>query len=152
MMMIHNHSNNNGSPAMQMNAEASPEQVKARLNTYIYEYFLKLGHFDIARSLLREDKFEIKTKPPIKQSPGRRKDGEVNGVDGDGMEMDIKDDIPDDLPRPFYMQENAPGSGFLLDWFSIFSDLFSAYQNKIPGGNTTEVGRYLLHHQVRRQV
>lgn len=145
---------NNGSPAMQVNSSTSPEQVKAQLNTYIYEYFLKLGHFDIARSLLREEKFEIRTKPPVKQSPGRRKDAEVNGVDGDTMDTDAKDDIPDDLPRPMHLADaSTPGIGFLFEWFSIFTDLFTAHQRSSkmqggPGGNIGTAAQYLVQHQV----
>ncbi|KAK5252271.1 hypothetical protein LTS03_004852 [Exophiala xenobiotica] len=143
---------NNGSPAMQVNTSPSPDQVKAQLNTYIYEYFLKLGLYDHARRLVNEDKFEIRTKPAVKQSPGRRKDGEVNGVDADAMDTDIRDDIPDDLPRPMHAAENTPGIGFLFEWFSIFSDLFTAHQrsSKMQGGQTVNMGpaaQYLLQHQ-----
>ncbi len=145
---------NNGSPAMQVNTSPSPDQVKAQLNTYIYEYFLKLGLYDHARRLVNEDKFEIRTKPAVKQSPGRRKDGEVNGVDADAMDTDVRDDIPDDLPRPMHAAENTPGIGFLFEWFSIFSDLFTAHQrsSKMQGGQSANMGpaaQYLMQHQVR---
>ncbi|KIX06439.1 uncharacterized protein Z518_04415 [Rhinocladiella mackenziei CBS 650.93] len=149
MMMM----NNNGSPAMQVNSSSSPEQVKVQLNTYIYEYLLKLGHYDIARSLLREEKFELRVKPSVKQSPGRRKDAEVNGVDGDAMDADVKDDIPDDLPRPVHVGDaSTPGIGFLYEWFSIFSDLFTAHQrsSKMQGsqaGNMGPAAQYLMQHQ-----
>jgi len=153
MMMM-----NNGSPAMQANTGSmSPEQLKAHLNTYIYEYFLKQGHYDIARSLLREDKFEIRTKPPVKQSPGRRKDAEVNGVDVDAMDTDVKDDIPDDLPRPFTAESSTAGGSFLYDWFCIFSDLFAAHSRSskmqgAQGGSMGTAAQYLLQHHVRRLV
>ncbi|ETI28591.1 hypothetical protein G647_01041 [Cladophialophora carrionii CBS 160.54] len=143
---------NNGSPATQVNVGNSPEQVKAQLNTYIYEYFLKLGHYDIARSLLREKEFELRTKPPVKQSPGRRKDAEVNGVEGDAMDTDPKDDIPDDLPRPMHVGDaSTPGVGFLFEWFSIFSDLFTAHRSSKmqggQGGNMGTAAQYLMQHQ-----
>ncbi|EXJ70304.1 uncharacterized protein A1O5_06372 [Cladophialophora psammophila CBS 110553] len=143
---------NNGSPATQVNMSSSPEQLKAQLNTYIYEYFLKLGHYDLARSLLREEKFEVRTKPPVKQSPGRRKDVEVNGVDGDAMDTDVKDDIPEDLPRPMHVTDaNTPGIGFLFEWFSIFSDLFTAHRSSKmqggQGGNMGPAAQYLIQHQ-----
>ena len=150
---------NNGSPATQpTSGSMSPEQLRAHLNTYIYEYFLKLGHYDIARSLLREDKFEIRTKPPVKQSPGRRKDTEVNGVDADAMDTDVKDDIPDDLPRPFTGEAaSTPGIGFLYEWFSIFSDLYTAHSrsSKLQSGQPGNMGpaaQYLLQHHVRHLV
>ncbi|KAL6244659.1 hypothetical protein RBB50_008187 [Rhinocladiella similis] len=148
---------NNGSPAMQVNTSPSPDQVKAQLNTYIYEYFLKLGLYDHARRLVSEDKFEIRTKPAVKQSPGRRKDGEVNGVDADAMDTEIKDDIPDDLPRPMHAAENTPGIGFLFEWFSIFSDLFTAHQrsSKMQGGQGANMGaaaQYLMQHQSMQRM
>ena len=142
---------NTGSPAMQVNNPGlSPEAIKAQLNTYIYEYFLKLGHFDIARSLLSEKGFEIRTKAPVKPSPGRRKENEVNGVDADSMDTDAKDEIPDDLPRPSHAGDaNTSGSGFLYEWFSIFSDLFAAHQKKGgQGGNMGAAAQYLMQHQV----
>ncbi|KIW15487.1 hypothetical protein PV08_05533 [Exophiala spinifera] len=148
---------NNGSPAMQVNTSPSPDQVKAQLNTYIYEYFLKLGLYDHARRLVSEDKFEIRTKPAVKQSPGRRKDAEVNGVDSDAMDTDVKDDIPDDLPRPMHAAENTPGIGFLFEWFSIFSDLFTAHQrsSKMQGGQGANMGaaaQYLMQHQSMQRM
>lgn len=145
---------NSGSPAMPgnngSNSGMPPEHVKSQLNTYIYEYFLKLGHYDIARSILNDKNLTIHTRPPVKQSPGRRKDGEVNGVDADAMDTDLKDDIPDDLPRPGHLGETStPGVGFLFEWFSIFSDLFSAHRGgKGPGGSMGPAAQYLMQHQV----
>lgn len=121
------------------------EKTRVQLNTYIYEYFLKIGLHDVARALhQQQDKFKIMTKP--KQSPGRRKDGEANGVEPDAMDVD-KFDIPDDLPLPdtaIHLQ----GDGFLVDWFSIFSDLFVASRitNKNSMGPSQQ---YLMHAQVR---
>ena len=151
---------NSGSPAMQANSNPTGmpiEHVKSQLNTYIYEYFLKLGQYDIARSILNEKGLEVRTKAPVKQSPGRRKDAEVNGIDGDAMDTDLKDDIPDDLPRPVHAGENnsAPGIVFLFEWFSIFSDLFAASQRPknhpgAPGANMGPAAQYLIQHQVCR--
>jgi hypothetical protein len=150
MMMM-----NNGSPATQVNNVGnSPDQIKAQLNTYIYEYFLKLGMYKVAKDLLREEKFEIRVKPPVKQSPGRRKDAEVNGVDGDAMDTDMKDELPADIPLPMHVGEfNTPGIGFLFEWFSIFSDLFTAHRsNKMQGGQAPggmgTAAQYLMQHQV----
>merc|ERR1712000_122462 len=117
----------------------------------------KLGLYDHARRLVNEDKFEIRTKPAVKQSPGRRKDGEVNGVDADAMDTDVRDDIPDDLPRPMHAAENTPGIGFLFEWFSIFSDLFTAHQrsSKMQGGQSANMGpaaQYLMQHQNMQRI
>ena len=140
MMMM-----NSGGPGTPPN-DKSMEAQRAHLNTYIYEYFLKLGKFEVARMLVKDNSFEIRMKPSVKQSPGRRKDAEVNGVDGDRLdvEVDMKDELPDDLPRP-HLPNEGQGQGFLLDWFCIFSDLFSAQRNK---GDMTPARQYLVQTQV----
>ena len=131
MMMM-----NNGTPATPSNSE-SMDSMKQRLNTYIYDYFLNFGYHDHARALYRDDKFDISIKQTMKSSPGgRRKDGEINGVDENAMDTDSKDDlvIPDDLPRP-HIPNECPGSAFLFDWFCLFQDIFraSAQRAKRPG-------------------
>jgi hypothetical protein len=132
MMMM-----NNGAPATPSNSD-SIDIMKQRLNTYIYDYFLNFGYHEHARALARDDKFDISTKQPMKSSPGgRRKDGDINGVDENAMDTDSKDDltlIPDDLPRP-HVPNECPGSAFLFDWFCLFNDIFraSAQRAKKPG-------------------
>ena len=123
---------NNGGPGTPSNANSTDTQ-RTHLNTCIYDYFLKLGMYDFARMLLKDSKFDIKLLPTgTKPSPGRRKDGEMNGVDGDVMDMDgdIKNDLPDDLPLPHLPAHHGAGQGFLIDWFCVFSDLFSAQRNR----------------------
>ena len=141
MMMM-----NSGSPANQMNiSSAQAEQLKLQLNTYIYEYLLKIGMYDVARQLNQQsDKFKIRLGP--KPSPGQRKNGEVNGLDGDAMDMDM-DKIPDDIPRPECPQSDPHGFGFLFEWFGIFSDILQAArpQNK---GNMGAAAQYLNYTQV----
>lgn len=147
MMMM-----NNGSPANPTNMN-NVDGIKTNLNTYIYEYMLKTGCFEVARALHKDEKFEIRTL--TKQSPNRRRDGEVNGESGDAMDLDLKDDIPDDLPRPQTM-DSGPGNGFLFEWFSIFSDLFQAHRNQSKMGNgqmaNNPATQYLIHHQVSLTV
>lgn len=125
---------NNGAPATPSNSE-SIDMMKQRLNTYIYDYFLNFGYHNHARALALDDKFDI-LKQPMKSSPGgRRKEGEINGVDENAMDTDSKDDltlIPDDLPRPQVPNE-CPGSAFLFDWFCLFNDIFRASRAKKPG-------------------
>lgn len=136
---------NNGSPAVSA-GNNTQDNLRLSLNTYIYEYLLKHGHYDIARTMANDGRFEMKTGP--KQSPGRRKDVEING-DGD-MDMDGKDDIPDDIPRPATW-ESGQGNGFLFEWYSIFQDLFLAHRmngNKMNGANMNPAAQYLLQHQV----
>lgn len=66
----------------------------------------------------------------------------MNGDSGD-MDQEEKDDIPDDLPRTTSWDS---GTGFLLEWFSIFYDLFSAQRK--PNLNPA-AQQYLTNHQVR---
>jgi hypothetical protein len=132
MMMM-----NNGAPATPSNSE-SLDDMKRRLNTYIYDYFLNFGYHNHARSLVEDTKFDISLRQAMKSSPGgRRKDGEINGVDENAMDTDTKEEglvIPDDLPRPQVPNE-CPGSAFLFDWFCLFHDIFraSAQRAKRPG-------------------
>ncbi|KAK5950554.1 hypothetical protein OHC33_008497 [Knufia fluminis] len=145
MMMM-----NNGSPAVNAGMNSS-DPMRMSLNTYIYDYLLKNGHFEIARSITRDDKFEFQQGP--KTSPGRRKDGEINGDGGDGMDMDQKDDVPDELPRPRGW-EGSQGNGFLFEWFSIFSDLFAAHRGggKQNGSVNPAAAQYLLHEKNNQRL
>ena len=137
---------NSGSPANQA-LNPNPEQhIKMQLNTYIYEYFIRLGHYEIARALRDEAKFEIRTKPGVKQSPGRRKDGDVNGIDTDAMDMEMKSDVPDDLLPPALGDPNIASNGFLFEWFSIFSDLYGAHRR--TGNANPAAQQYLLQQHV----
>jgi hypothetical protein len=137
MMMI-----NDGSPAM-MNG--SSDQTRNLLNTYIYEYFLKIGMHDVARTLSQQqDKFKINIAQ--KPSPGQRKGG-MDG-DADPMDVDNKLDIPDDLPKPS-CPNSSPGTAFLLEWFGIFYDIFQASARK---GSAGPAQQYLIHAQVSVQA
>jgi len=141
MMMM-----NNGSPAVSA-GNNTHDSLRLSLNTYIYEYLLKHGHYDIVRTMVSDGRFELKTGP--KQSPGRRKDGELNG-DGESMDMDGKDDIPDDIPRPSTWEPGS-GNGFLFEWYSIFQDLFFAHRmnaQKLSSATLAPAAQYLLQHQV----
>ena len=96
---------------------------EGRLNTYIYDYFVKNQRNDCARAMLNCDM-------PISTAP-RRRDGDMNG----SMHTDSKDDleskIPDDLPLAA-VPTDPQGASFLLEWFGLFWDVFSAHQRKAP--------------------
>jgi hypothetical protein len=135
-------------------AAARQQQVndnqRAILNTYIYEYFIRYGMFDCARSLLASDQ-QVNVH---KDGPGRRRDenGNVtNGVD-DPMETDSKDDLdgklPDDLPPPKLPMPTSDTS-FLYEWFCLFWDIYNAQRAK--GGNGT-VNQYVLHTQQQSRM
>lgn len=143
MMMM-----NNGAPATPPNSNTQDE-MKVRLNTYIYDYFLNFGYHDLARALWRDEKFSINV---VKQSPGDRKDGGVNGVDENSMDTDSKDDliIPDDLPKPQVPPDSScAGSAFLFDWFCLFNDVFKAQRSRKPNQrDVTSAHTYLEQTQV----
>ena len=123
---------NNGSNGGMARADADLEgaqayEMKQKLNTYIYDYFLKNDLYECARAI-------IQSQIPIllnntKISPGRRRDGDMNGVDDSAMDTDSKDDLdskrPEDLPLPRLSSE-VPDNSFLLDWFQLFWDIFLA--------------------------
>ncbi|KAJ9353267.1 hypothetical protein DTO280E4_7456 [Paecilomyces variotii] len=123
------------------------ETMINHLNTYIYDYFLKRGYHDCARALVQDESIKLNTEGPTKTSPGHRRDGDANGVDGDTMMGDSKDGekikIPDDLPRP-NLPSDSQQSSFLLDWFSLFWDIFWAQRKR---GNSNDAKQYLQHTQ-----
>jgi hypothetical protein len=111
---------------------------RSQLNTYIYEYFLRNGMFDCARSLLNSDQ-PLNT---MKDSPGRRNEGE-DGADGDSKD-DIESKRPDDLPSPNVPRE-CQESCFLYEWWCLFWDMFNAQRGK---GDGRAVHSYVNHTQV----
>ncbi|RMZ88164.1 hypothetical protein DV736_g4607, partial [Chaetothyriales sp. CBS 134916] len=129
---------NNGSPAMAQHMESSPEHIKELLNTYVYEYLVKSGLSDVARILAqKQDIFKMRIE---KGSPNNRKGGEANGVDTDGMDMDMKNEFPDDLPRPHIDRAITGPNGFLFEWFSTFHDLYRGSQLRAKMGGAVGPG------------
>ena len=139
---------NNGSAAPRGDGTMNniSEAMVNNLNTHIYDYFLKRGYFECARALVRDESIKLNTD--VKASPSQRRDGDMNGVEGDAMMTDGKDgdklNIPDDLPRPNLASESQQSS-FLLDWFSLFWDFFWAQRKR---GNSNDAKQYLAHTQV----
>lgn len=138
-------SNGSTLPRNDANVNNGPENMVHCLNTYIYDYFLKRGYNDCARALVQDESIKLNTEPVTKTSPSQRRDVEMNGVDAD---TDAKDPdkmkLPDDLPRPNLPSESMQSS-FLLDWFSLFWDVFWAQHKK---GNSNDVRQYVQHTQV----
>ncbi|KAL8760059.1 MAG: hypothetical protein Q9199_000293 [Rusavskia elegans] len=114
----------NGATPRLGNEEEEPD-YEARLNTYIYDYFVKNQRYDCAKAMLKGDM-------PLRTVPKRR-DGDVNGAGN--MHTDSKDDleskIPDDLPLAG-VPTDPQGASFLLEWFGLFWDVFFAHQRKAP--------------------
>ena len=118
-------------------------QQRARLNTYIYEYFIMNEMYECARAL-------IKSNQPInlmKDSPGQQRDANGNPVDGAGPDdmEDSKEGIdmkrPDDLPAPNLPRESSQ-SCFLFEWWSLFWDMFNAQRGKSESANAQRYANY----------
>jgi len=136
---------NSGSAANVRQSMPVNDSQRSQLNTYIYEYFLKNGMYECARSLLNSGQ----SMNVIKDSPGRRRDDSGNsmgnGAGDEGIDGDSKDDLdskrPDDLPEPNLPKE-CPESCFLYEWWCLFWDMFNAQRGK---GDTRNVQQYFAH-------
>lgn len=126
--------------------------MKTRFNTHIYDYLLKNGYYDCARALMATDGVQLNTAPRTKTSPGRRRDGDMNGVDENSMDMDSKDDIssqyPEDLPRPNIGGGGPNGSAFIYDWYCLFWDIFAAQRSRKSGPELGPAPAYIQQTQV----
>ncbi|KAH6962286.1 hypothetical protein BKA56DRAFT_499235 [Ilyonectria sp. MPI-CAGE-AT-0026] len=121
------------------------------LNTYIYEYFIRYGMYDCARSLLSSDQ-QVNV---LKEGANRRRDENgnvINGAGDDPMDTDSKDDIdaklPDGLPPP-KLPMPASDTSFLYEWFCLFWDIYNAQRAKGGNGN---VNQYVAHTQQQSRM
>ena len=143
-MPVMNHATN-GIASRSGTDQDRDNDYEAKMNTYIYDYFLKHQQYECARALLSS---ELKVNyVHSKSSPGRNRD--MNGVDENAMDADSKDGInskkPEDLPNPDIVGLN-PNTSFLLEWFSLFWDMFLA-QRKAPQASMQAM-QYVQHTQV----
>jgi hypothetical protein len=134
---------NNGAAGVRPPMPGNNDQ-RSQLNTYIYEYFLRNGMYECARSLVKSDQPMSLIK---NDSPGRRRD---DGTLGNGTEDggdDSKDNIdskrPSDLPEPNLPKESD--TCFLYEWWCLFWDMFNAQRGKGDGRNVVQ---YVAHTQV----
>ncbi|KFY71955.1 hypothetical protein V499_07876 [Pseudogymnoascus sp. VKM F-103] len=134
---------NNGVPGNQRALPVDDSQQRARLNTYIYEYFICNEMYDCARAL-------INSEQPVnllKGSPNQQRDANGNPVDGAGSDdmEDTKEGIdmkrPDDLPAPNLPRESSE-SCFLFEWWSLFWDMFNAQRGKSESQNAQRYANY----------
>ena len=118
---------NNGTNGATPRAESDQgdNSFEARLNTHIYDYFLKTENYDCARALLNS---HVPMEPAI-----RRRDGEINGTD-DPMHTDSKDDI--DSKRPEDLPGLSDNSNFLFDFLGF---LFGPNQTHSSNSSSTAV-------------
>lgn len=130
--------NNGAMPPQPAQRQAQDTENRSRLNTYIYEYFLRNNMHDCARALLDS------------QQPIQTKEGEsVNSLGDDRMDTDSKDNVDskrsESFPAPNVPQSESD-SCFLYDWFCLFWDLFNAQRSGKAAG--TQIGQYAAHTQV----
>lgn len=95
--------------------------IDARLNAYIYDYFIRSSQFDAARTLFHS---KVQMKPSLKDS-----DTVMNGGDEDSKDENLPS-RPKDLPAPNVSGSDGQGGPFLLEWFSLFWDVFRAQRDK----------------------
>ncbi|KAL0264522.1 hypothetical protein SLS55_000472 [Diplodia seriata] len=135
-----------GTPLMQAGGARNSMDPQTMLNTYIYDYFLKNHHWELARQV--KDALVINIGAPAKPSPGGRRD--VNGVDD--MDTDNKDDVhkrPDDLP-PAAVPIDPSENSFLFDWWHQFWDIFNAQRQRSKPGSAQL--QYLAHTRQQAQL
>lgn len=132
-MSLINNGTNGATP--RAGSDQGDNDFEARLNTHIYDYFIKIENYDCARALLNS---HVPMEPPI-----RRREGDINGTD-DTLHTDSKDDVdskrPDDLPGL------SDKSNFLLEWYSTFWDFYFA-RTKNPRA-TSQAMQYMQATQV----
>ncbi|RYP93609.1 hypothetical protein DL770_000241 [Monosporascus sp. CRB-9-2] len=139
-------------PNQSLTAQAGQTDGRTRLNTYIYDFFLREGMYECARAMLASEQ-PINV---VKDSPGHRRDENGNamgnGLGDDPMDTDSKDDLdgkrPADLPAPD-IPFNSNGS-FLYEWFCLFWDIMSAQRNK-PQNMNPHINHYVSYTQHQQQ-
>jgi hypothetical protein len=101
-----------------------------KLNTYIYDYFLRNKHLGLARAMLECD-MKMATE---KASPNSK----MNGADAI--------DQIDDLPLPSLPPNQVADNSFLLDWWVQFWDIYTATK---PRSNASKNAiQYVGHNRV----
>ncbi|KAH6848620.1 hypothetical protein B0T12DRAFT_192736 [Alternaria alternata] len=121
----------NGTPVM--GNMAQPKRMGnndpvEKLNTYIYDYFLRNRHHALARAMLDGD-LKMSTEKP---SPNKS-----------NVASDI--DMPDDMPLPALPAGQVADNSFLLDWWVQFWDIFAAARG--PNGGPKNAVQYLGHNR-----
>ena len=115
---------------------------ETRLNTWIYDHFVRKEYFGCARAMANSP-MNIRFRKP---SQGRR--AEVNGMDEGIMETDMKDEVdskrPDDIPQADVGSDKAETS-ILMEWFCLYWDLWMAQRKNQRA--TPQAAQYVHHTQ-----
>lgn len=101
-----------------------PTDYVAKLNTYIYDYFIRSEKYDLARQLAEQ--MTVHTKKNSEQEMRQ-----PNGMD-DGMDVDKKDAM-ESRPSEMLVPDSVPyhgGSPFLQDWFTQFWEMYWAHRKQ----------------------
>ncbi len=109
----------------------SQDVMLSKLNTAIYDYLLRHGHYKVARELMQAVK-KIDTKDS-KQSPSQRPGQQANGVD-DSMDPDGGNEYLRNRPPEMPLANSIGGDGpFLQDWWCQFWEVFAAHRSRAGG-------------------
>lgn len=99
-----------------MGVDSDSSDHYKRLNTYIYDYFIRNEHFDCARTMLNKN---LPMAVHSKSSPNQRQTNGIDDMDTDSKVIDRPKDLPlPDLP--------ATGGHFLEDWWIQFWEVFNS--------------------------
>ena len=141
MPMQNNGPNGTVGRVMDEHPPVDDANYEAKLNTFIYGYFITKGKYDAARALKESG---MQFDPPLDGS-----DGGMNGAE-DNMQTDSKDGIdmarPGDLPDVKSIQSDGQGGSFLLSWFALFWDVYFAQRKNARA--TPQAAMYVQHTQV----
>ncbi|KAI9777544.1 MAG: hypothetical protein M1839_008838 [Geoglossum umbratile] len=132
--------------------------TSALLNTYIYDYFLKNGLHNCARTLLNSNvPLKVVSDSRISLLVRRDADGNVigNGVDDNAMDTaGSKDDgnskRPDDLPDA-KVPPDCPTNSFLFDWWCVFWEMYAVQRRTSRDGGGTAMA-YMQHTQAQQRI
>lgn len=124
----------NGSALMHVPPTGNSHDRRQLLNTCIYDYFRHSKMSSVCRAMVEANVPINKPENQLKQSPSQR----ANGVD------DEFKDLPN-IQMPPAIGGDSP---FLLDWFTMFWDVFGAAQN--PSEADPKIQEYTAHVRVSR--
>lgn len=133
---------NAGTPGNSGDVMSQNVTVK-RLNTAIYDYLLRNGLFDIARTFSKQ--MDVEQKQEGKPSPNQRGQ-QSNGVD-DGMDVDSKDTLIHGKPADLAL--GAIEADFLKDWWCQFWEIWNGHRK--PKAAPAQTQQYIAAQRMAMQ-